>query len=115
MSQKDFRTGETMQPQEASPVKQQMSVLGIDIAKWAFQEHLAEDRTGAIIRQLLLEGLIDGSPPEWRELLHARPSMGGMAGAAAAGQDGGRPRARRAGYRFEDTTKPLCNAFFTAM
>src|SRR2546426_11881964 len=33
MSQNDFKTSETMQPQEASPVKHQMSVLGIDIAK----------------------------------------------------------------------------------
>src|SRR6266571_6104816 len=33
MSQNDFKTSETMQPQEASPVKHHMSVLGIDIAK----------------------------------------------------------------------------------
>src|SRR3989442_15403550 len=36
MSQNDFKTSETMQPQEASPVKHPMSVLGIDIAKRVF-------------------------------------------------------------------------------
>ena len=36
MSQNDFKTSETIQPQEASPVKHPMSVLGIDIAKRLF-------------------------------------------------------------------------------
>ena len=33
MSQNDFKTSETMQPQETSPVTHHISVLGIDIAK----------------------------------------------------------------------------------
>jgi hypothetical protein len=33
MSQNDFTISETMQPQEARPMKQEMHVLGIDIAK----------------------------------------------------------------------------------
>ena len=37
MSQNDFKTSETIQPQEASPVKHHISVLGIDIAKRRFQ------------------------------------------------------------------------------
>jgi hypothetical protein len=36
MSQNDFKTSETMQPQEASPMKHHMSVLGMDIAKRLF-------------------------------------------------------------------------------
>jgi len=36
MSQNDFTISETMQPQEASPVKHHMSVLGIAIAKRIF-------------------------------------------------------------------------------
>jgi transposase len=36
MSQNDFKTSETIQPQEASPMKHHISVLGIDIAKRGF-------------------------------------------------------------------------------
>jgi transposase len=36
MSQNDFKTSETMQLQEASPMKPHISVLGIDIAKRVF-------------------------------------------------------------------------------
>ena len=36
MSQNDFKTSETIQPQEASPMKHHISVLGIDIAKRVF-------------------------------------------------------------------------------
>src|SRR5713226_2858396 len=36
MSQNDFKTSETIPPQEASPMKHHMSVLGIDIAKRVF-------------------------------------------------------------------------------
>jgi hypothetical protein len=36
LSQNDFKTGETIQPQEASSVKHPISVLGIDIAKRVF-------------------------------------------------------------------------------
>src|SRR5712691_3624377 len=60
------------------------------------------------------ETLVDGIQPEWRELLHARPSTVGMAG--AAGQDGGVPRSWCSGYHFrtgQDTTKPLLDAFIT--
>jgi transposase len=36
MSQNDFKTSETMQPQEASPMRHHISVRGIDIAKRVF-------------------------------------------------------------------------------
>ena len=36
MSQNDFQTSETMQPQEARPMKFPMSILGTDIAKRVF-------------------------------------------------------------------------------
>jgi len=36
MSHKEFKISEPIEPQEASPMKQEMSVLGIDIAKRVF-------------------------------------------------------------------------------
>ncbi len=48
MSQNDFKISETMQPQEASPVKHPMSVLGIDIAKRIFHV-VGMDKRGQIV------------------------------------------------------------------
>ena len=48
MSHNDCKRGETIEPQEASPVKKDMSVLGIDIAKRVFHA-VGLDDTGKII------------------------------------------------------------------
>jgi transposase len=48
MSQNEFKTSESIQPQEASPMKQEMSVLGIDIAKRVFHA-VGSDETGKIV------------------------------------------------------------------
>ena len=52
MSQNDFTTSETMQPQEASPVKQ-ISVLGIDIAKRLFHVVGMHERGQIVLRKRL--------------------------------------------------------------
>jgi hypothetical protein len=36
MSHKEFKSSEPIEPQEASPMKQEMTVLGIDMAKRVF-------------------------------------------------------------------------------
>jgi hypothetical protein len=48
MSHNDFKIREPMEPQEASPMKQEMSVLGIDIAKRVFHA-VGMDNTGEIV------------------------------------------------------------------
>jgi len=48
MSHNDFTRGETMKPQEASPMKQDMSVLGLDIAKRVFHA-VGLDAMGKIV------------------------------------------------------------------
>jgi transposase len=48
MSHNDFKRGETIEPQEASPVKQTISVLGLDIAKRVFHA-VGLDDTGKIV------------------------------------------------------------------
>jgi transposase len=48
MSQNDFTISETIQPQEASPMKQEMHVLGIDIAKRVFHA-VGMDDTGKVV------------------------------------------------------------------
>jgi transposase len=48
MSQNDFKTSETIQPQEASPMKHEMNVLGIDIAKRVFHA-VGMDNTGKVV------------------------------------------------------------------
>src|SRR5712691_3368397 len=53
MSQNDFKTSETMQPQEASPVKHQMSVLGIAIAKRLFHIVGMHERGQLVLRKRL--------------------------------------------------------------
>ena len=53
MSQNDFKTGETMQPQEASPVKHPMSILGIDIAKRVFHVVGMNERGQIVLRKRL--------------------------------------------------------------
>src|SRR6266536_1515989 len=53
MSQNDFKTSETMQPQEASPVKHPMSVLGIDIAKRVFHVVGMHERGQIVLRKRL--------------------------------------------------------------
>jgi len=53
MSQNDFKTSETMQPQEASPVKHQMSVLGIAIAKRLFHIVGMHERGQIVLRKRL--------------------------------------------------------------
>ena len=53
MSQNDFKTGETIQPQEASPMKHHMSVLGIDIAKRVFHAVGMDERGKIVLRKRL--------------------------------------------------------------
>ena len=53
MSQNDFTTSETMQPQEASPVKHPMSVLGIDLAKRIFPVVGMNERGQIVLRKRL--------------------------------------------------------------
>jgi len=55
MSQNDFKTSETIQPQEASPLKK-LSVVGLDIAKQVF--HLVGmDEHGTILVHKRLYGV----------------------------------------------------------
>jgi transposase len=51
MSQNDFKTGETIPQQEASPVKHHMSVLGIDIAKRVFHVVGMNERGQIVLRK----------------------------------------------------------------
>ena len=53
MSQNDFKTSETIQPQEASPVKHHISVLGIDIAKRVFHVVGMNERGQIVLRKRL--------------------------------------------------------------
>jgi transposase len=53
MSQNDFKTSETIQPQEASPMKHQISVLGIDIAKRLFHVVGMNERGQIVLRKRL--------------------------------------------------------------
>src|SRR6266478_1332980 len=48
ISHNEFKIREPMEPQEASPMKQEMSVLGIDIAKRVFHA-IGMDNTGKIV------------------------------------------------------------------
>src|SRR2546430_11410363 len=53
MSQNDFKTSETIQPQEASPMKHHISVLGIDIAKRIFHVVGMNERGQIVLRKRL--------------------------------------------------------------
>jgi transposase len=53
MSQNDFKTSETIPPQEASPVKHHISVLGIDIAKRVFHVVGMDERGQIVLRKRL--------------------------------------------------------------
>src|SRR6266705_5259818 len=53
MSQNDFKTSETIQLQEASPMKHHMSVLGIDIAKRVFHVVGMNERGQIVLRKRL--------------------------------------------------------------
>jgi hypothetical protein len=53
MSQNDFKTSETIQPQEASPVKHPISVPGIDIAKQVFPVVGMHERGQIVLRKRL--------------------------------------------------------------
>jgi transposase len=53
LSQNDFKTNETIQPQEASPVKHHLSVLGIDIAKRIFPVVGMNERGQIVLRKRL--------------------------------------------------------------
>jgi len=53
MSQNDFKTSETIQPQEARPVKHHMSVLGIDIAKRVLHVVGMDERGQIVLRKRL--------------------------------------------------------------
>jgi hypothetical protein len=53
MGQNDFKTSETIQPQEASPVKHQISVRGIDIAKRLFHVVGMNERGQIVLRKRL--------------------------------------------------------------
>src|SRR6266850_5050557 len=48
MSHNEFQSSEPMEPQEASPMKQEMNVLGIDIAKHVFHA-VGMDETGKVV------------------------------------------------------------------
>ena len=60
MSHNEFKIREHMEPQEASPIKQEMSILGIDIAKCVFHA-VGMENTGKIVfrRRLSRYDLID--------------------------------------------------------
>ncbi len=53
MRQNDFKTSETIQPQEASPVKHHLSGLGIDIAKRVFHVVGMDERGQIVLRKRL--------------------------------------------------------------
>src|SRR5882672_4463456 len=53
MSQNDVKTSETIPPQEASPVKHHISVLGIDIAKRVFHVVGMDERGQIVLRKRL--------------------------------------------------------------
>src|SRR6266446_5452688 len=48
ISHNEFKSRELMEPQEASPMQQEMSVLGIDMAKRVFHA-VGMDNTGKIV------------------------------------------------------------------
>ena len=58
MSHNDFKRGETIEPQEASPVKQTISVLGLDIAKRVFHA-VGLDAMGKIVLRVDVEEWVD--------------------------------------------------------
>ncbi len=70
MSQNDFKTSETMQPPEASPVKPHMSVRGIDSAKRLFHVAGMTERGQIVLRKRLVVYLqpADNSPRLTRRL-----------------------------------------------
>ena len=53
MSHNAFQSSEPMEPQEASPMKQEMHVLGIDIAKRVFHAVGMDDRGNVVYRKRL--------------------------------------------------------------
>src|SRR6266446_2144413 len=53
MSHNEFQSSEPMEPQEASPMKQEMHVLGIDIAKHVFHAVGMEDTGKIVLRKRL--------------------------------------------------------------
>jgi transposase len=53
MSHNEFQSSEPMEPQEASPMKQEMHVLGIDIAKHVFHAVGMDDRGNVVYRKRL--------------------------------------------------------------
>jgi hypothetical protein len=53
MSHNGFTIRKPMKPQEASPMKQEMNVLGIDIAKRVFHAVGMDDRGNIVYRQRL--------------------------------------------------------------
>jgi transposase len=53
MSHNEFQSSEPIEPQEASPMKQEMHVLGIDIAKHAFHAVGMDDRGNVVYRKRL--------------------------------------------------------------
>jgi transposase len=53
MSHNEFKISEPIEPQEASPMKQEMHVLGIDIAKRVFHAVGMDDRGKVVYRKRL--------------------------------------------------------------
>jgi transposase len=53
MSHNEFTISEPIEPQEASPMKQEMHVLGIDIAKRVFHAVGMDDRGNVVYRKRL--------------------------------------------------------------
>ena len=51
MSHNEFQSREPIEPQEASPMKQEMHVLGIDIAKHVFHAVGMDDRGNVVYRK----------------------------------------------------------------
>ena len=54
ISHEEFKISEPIEPQEASPMKQEMSVLGIDIAKRVFHA-VGMDNRGKIVFWVMLQ------------------------------------------------------------
>ena len=56
MSHNEFQFREPIEPQEASPMKQEMTVLGIDMAKRVFHAVGMDDRGNIVYRKRVSYG-----------------------------------------------------------
>ena len=78
MSHNEFQSSEPIEPQEASPMKQEMNVLGIDIAKHVFHA-VGMDETGKVVfrKRVSRHDLMPPGGPS-RTTGHGRPVPRGM-------------------------------------